>query len=62
MKKTEFDRTFYLKALIKRKHNGLVKIVLQHLPNDGKWSYVFIDEIQFCRKVLLPGRDSNVTS
>ena len=22
MKKTEFDRTFYLKALIKRKHNG----------------------------------------
>ena len=108
MKKTEFDRTFYLKALIKRKHNGLVKIVtgirrcgksylltnlfkrhllsdgvkedhiveinledkksaflrnpnklheyvLGHLPNDGKWTYVFIDEIQFCRKVLLPG-------
>ena len=27
MKKIEFDRTFYLKALVKRKHNGLVKIV-----------------------------------
>ena len=27
MKKTEFDRAIYLKALIKRKHNGLVKIV-----------------------------------
>ena len=27
MKRTEFDRTFYLKALVKRKHNGLVKIV-----------------------------------
>ena len=107
MKITEFGRKDYLKALIKRKHNGLVKIVtgirrcgksyllsnlfkrhllsngveedhiieinledrkfaglrnpnklheyvLEHLSHDGNWTYVFIDEIQMCRKMLLP--------
>ena len=106
--KVEFSRSSYLKELIERKHNGLVKVVTgirrcgksyllstlfkrhliesgvteghiveinledkksaslrnpnklheyirERLPDDGAWTYVFIDEIQFCRKVLLPG-------
>lgn len=108
MRIIEFGREQYLKTLIERKHNGLVKVItgirrcgksyllstlfkrhlledgvradhiveinledktfaqlrnpillheyiLAHLPKGKKWSYVFIDEIQFCRKVLLPG-------
>lgn len=108
MAKVEFSRSSYLKELIERKHNGLVKVVTgirrcgksyllstlfkrhliesgvteghiveinledkksaslrnpnklheyirERLPDDGAWTYVFIDEIQFCRKVLLPG-------
>ena len=110
MKELEFGREAYLKALIERKHNGLVKIVtgirrcgksyllsqlfkrhliesgvssdhiveinledkkmfelrdpnklyeyiLEHMSESQKWTYVFIDEIQLCRKVLQPGVD-----
>ena len=28
---------------------------MERMPNDGKWTYVFIDEIQMCRKVLVEG-------
>ena len=108
MKLIEFGREQYLKTLIERKHNGLVKIItgirrcgksyllstlfkrhllkegvredhiveinledkafaqlrnpnllheyiLGRLPKGKKWSYVFIDEIQLCRKVPVPG-------
>ena len=108
MKQIEFGREQYLKTLIERKHNGLVKIItgirrcgksyllstlfkrhllkegvredhiveinledrafaqlrnpnllheyiLGRLPKGKKWSYVFIDEIQLCRKVPVPG-------
>ena len=108
MKKTEFGREGYLKSLVERKHNGLVKVVtgirrcgksyllstlfkrhllesgvredhivevnledkksvplrnpnllyehiLKRIPKGKKWTYVFVDEIQFCRKIPAPG-------
>lgn len=108
MKKVEFKREHYLKTLIERKHNGLVKVITgirrcgksyllstlfkRHLLKSGvakdhivevnledktsahlrnpnllhehilsrirggrRWTYVFIDEIQLCRKALIPG-------
>ena len=108
MKKIEFGREAYLKRLIARKHNGLVKVItgirrcgksyllstlfkrhllkngvlknhivevnledkaaahlrnpnelhahiLSRIPKDRRWTYVFIDEIQLCRKALVPG-------
>ena len=38
-----------------RNPNRLFDHIVKRLPNDGKWTYVFIDEIQMCRKVLAPG-------
>lgn len=38
-----------------RNPNQLFDHVVKRLPNDGQWTYVFIDEIQMCRKVLAPG-------
>lgn len=38
-----------------RNPNRLFDYITSRLPNDGKWTYVFIDEIQMCRKVLQPG-------
>lgn len=40
---------------ILRNPNRLFDHIVSRLPNDGKWAYVFIDEIQMCRKVLAPG-------
>jgi len=108
VKKTEFGREGYLKSLVERKHNGLVKVVtgirrcgksyllstlfkrhllesgvredhivevnledkksvplrnpnllyehiLKRIPKGKKWTYVFVDEIQLCRKIPAPG-------
>jgi len=38
-----------------RNPNRLFDYIIGKLPEDGKWTYVFIDEIQMCRKVLAPG-------
>lgn len=38
-----------------RDPNRLFDYIVERLPKDGKWTYVFIDEIQMCRKVLVEG-------
>ena len=38
-----------------RNPHRLFDFIVERLPNDGKWTYVFIDEIQMCRKVLAEG-------
>lgn len=38
-----------------RNPHRLFDFIVERLPNDGKWTYVFIDEIQMCRKVLADG-------
>ena len=38
-----------------RNPNKLFDFIVSLLPDDGKWTYVFIDEVQMCRKVLQPG-------
>ena len=38
-----------------RNPNALFDYIVSRLPKDGKWTYVFIDEIQMCRKVLADG-------
>lgn len=108
MEKLEFGRESYLKSLVERKHNGLVKVVtgirrcgksyllstlfkrhllesgvhedhiievnledkksvslrnpnllyehiLKRIPKGKAWTYVFVDEIQLCRKVPVSG-------
>lgn len=38
-----------------RNPNRLFDHMIERIPTDGKWTYVFIDEIQMCRKVLADG-------
>ena len=38
-----------------RNPNRLFDYIMERMPCDGKWAYVFIDEIQMCRKVLIDG-------
>ena len=38
-----------------RNPNRLFDYIMERMPCDGKWTYVFIDEIQMCRKVLIDG-------
>ena len=38
-----------------RNPNRLFDHITERIPSDGKWTYVFIDEIQMCRKVLADG-------
>lgn len=38
-----------------RNPNRLFDYIMERMPHDGKWTYVFIDEIQMCRKVLVEG-------
>jgi hypothetical protein len=38
-----------------RNPNRLFDYIMERIPGDGKWTYVFIDEIQMCRKVLMDG-------
>ena len=38
-----------------RNPNRLFDYIMERMPHDGKWVYVFIDEIQMCRKVLMDG-------
>ena len=38
-----------------RNPNRLFEYITDRIPADGKWTYVFIDEIQMCRKVLADG-------
>ena len=38
-----------------RNPNRLFDYVVKRLPQDGEWTYVFIDEVQMCRKVLVDG-------
>lgn len=38
-----------------RNPNKLFDYITERIPGDGKWTYVFIDEIQMCRKVLADG-------
>ncbi|MBQ6142668.1 MAG: ATP-binding protein [Kiritimatiellae bacterium] len=38
-----------------RNPNRLFDYIMERIPCDGKWTYVFIDEIQMCRKVLMDG-------
>ena len=38
-----------------RNPNKLFDYITERIPVDGKWTYVFIDEIQMCRKVLADG-------
>ncbi len=38
-----------------RNPNRLFDYIMERLPGDGAWAYVFIDEIQMCRKVLVDG-------
>ena len=38
-----------------RNPNRLFNHIVNRLPHDGKWTYVFIDEVQMCRKVLADG-------
>jgi len=38
-----------------RNPNRLLKHIVRRLPGDGRWTYVFIDEVQMCRKVPVQG-------
>jgi len=38
-----------------RNPNKLYDFIVERIPQDGKWTYVFIDEIQYCRKVKESG-------
>ena len=38
-----------------RNPNKLFDYITERIPADGRWTYVFIDEIQMCRKVLADG-------
>lgn len=38
-----------------RNPHRLFDFIVERLPNDGRWTYVFVDEIQMCRKVLAEG-------
>ena len=43
------------KSAVLRNPEKMHEHILERLPKDGEWTYVFIDEIQFYRKALLPG-------
>ncbi len=40
-----------------RDPNLLYDYIVKRIPADGRWTYVFIDEIQMCRKVKIKGVD-----
>ena len=43
------------KSVPLRNPNLLYEHILKRIPKGKKWTYVFVDEIQFCRKIPTPG-------
>ena len=43
------------KSVPLRNPNLLYEHILKRIPKGKKWTYVFVDEIQFCRKIPAPG-------